>query len=206
MLSYFQFGHGWMRKDLSQKISSMNRPFAIIISGLPATGKSRIGRKISAQFHIPLISKDPFKEAGFDCLGIRDREWSKKLSAMAKESLFYVMGQILSSGNSLIVDCNFKTDDVENIKTLLSQNDAKAIQIHCHSDKKIIRERYIKRMNTPGKRHLGHVDEEYLPELDKLLESGEDKVLSISKNIFIHHATDESAETIIKELKRILIS
>ena len=167
-------------------------PIAIIISGLPATGKSRIGRRISSEFHIPLISKDPFKEAGFDCLGIGDREWSRKLSALAKESLFYVMKQLLSSGNNLIIDCNFKPEDMKKIKILLSENNAEAIQIHCRSDKKIIRERYIKRMNTPGKRHPGHVDEEYLPELDKLLVYSKIKYCRLAKiSFFITPLTNQ---------------
>jgi len=106
------------------------RPIAIIISGLPATGKSRIGLRISAEFNFPLISKDPFKEAGFDHLGIGNREWSRKLSAMAKKNIFYVMNQLLSSKNSLIVECNFKTEDVRKIKVLVLKNNAKAIQIH----------------------------------------------------------------------------
>lgn len=176
----------------------------IIISGLPATGKSRMGRRISAEFNLPLISKDPFKEAGFDNLGIGNREWSKKLSVMAKENIFYVMKQLLSSGNSLIVDCNFKVEDVKKIKAILAEDNARAIQIHCQSDKKDIRDRFIRRINTPGKRHPGHLDEKYLPELEKILEKGEDAISPISKNILIHHATDNSTETVIKKLKKLI--
>jgi len=193
---------GKIEKDFMDRQSK--NPTVIIISGLPATGKSRIGKRISSGFRLPLISKDPFKEAGFDCLGIGDREWSRKLSALAKESLFYVMNQLLLSGNSLIIDCNFKSEDIEKIKALLSENNAGAIQIHCRSDKKIIRERYVKRMNTPGKRHPGHVDKEYLPELDKLLADGEDKILPLSKNILFHNATDESTEAILKKLEKMI--
>jgi predicted kinase len=181
-----------------------SKPVVIIISGLPATGKSRIGRNISSRFRLPLISKDPFKEAGFDHLGIGDRQWSKKLSAMAKEDIFYVMTQLLAVGNSIIIDCNFKNEDIPRLHVLLEEKNAMVVQIHCRTEKKALRERYVRRMNTPGKRHPGHVDDQYLPELDELLASGEDDILPLTNDPLIHHATDESTKIILKKLDALI--
>ncbi|MFZ4462043.1 MAG: AAA family ATPase [Patescibacteria group bacterium] len=40
----------------------------IIITGLPCTGKTTLGRKLAEELRLPFVSKDDFKELLFDDL------------------------------------------------------------------------------------------------------------------------------------------
>jgi adenylate kinase family enzyme len=51
----------------------------VVVTGPPAAGKTTIGRELSSQLRLPLISKDTIKEALFDELGFGDLEWSARL-------------------------------------------------------------------------------------------------------------------------------
>lgn len=52
----------------------MSKISLIIITGLPGTGKTTLGRKLAEEFRLPFISKDDIKEFLFDNLGWKDRE------------------------------------------------------------------------------------------------------------------------------------
>jgi len=63
----------------------MNR--YVIVSGLPASGKSTIATALSRSLSLPLLDKDHFLEALFVSRGIGDAQWRKDLSREADESL-----------------------------------------------------------------------------------------------------------------------
>ena len=50
----------------------------VVVTGIPATGKSTFARDLSSRLGLPLISKDDIKEAMADSLGGGDRELSKR--------------------------------------------------------------------------------------------------------------------------------
>jgi len=57
----------------------LNNTF-IIISGLPASGKSTIGYALSQELSLPFLDKDSFLEELFESKGLGDITWRKKLS------------------------------------------------------------------------------------------------------------------------------
>ena len=57
----------------------------IIINGAPGTGKTILGRKLSQELSLPLLSRDDIKESLFDNLGWRDHAWSEKLGGVSYE-------------------------------------------------------------------------------------------------------------------------
>jgi predicted kinase len=52
----------------------------VLVTGLPASGKTTLARQLAAELRLPLLSKDTVKEALFDVLGVGDREWALRLS------------------------------------------------------------------------------------------------------------------------------
>ena len=57
----------------------MNK-FCIIVTGLPASGKTTIGREVAKRLDIPFLDKDDYLEQLYDERGTGDRAWRTKLS------------------------------------------------------------------------------------------------------------------------------
>lgn len=55
----------------------------IVVSGIPASGKTTLAHTIGERLRVPVISKDTIKEALFDALGTGDLERSRELGRAA---------------------------------------------------------------------------------------------------------------------------
>ena len=55
----------------------------VIVTGLPASGKSTVGAALAAALQLPLLDKDAILEALFDSLGVGDGVWRSQLSRAA---------------------------------------------------------------------------------------------------------------------------
>jgi predicted kinase len=141
----------------------------IIVTGLPCSGKTNLGRNISSQFKIPFISKDGFKERLFDSLGYSDRAWSKKLSGASYEMMFYVLEELLVVGQSCVLEANFDPQlHSEPLARITEKHQTRVVQIHCVTQPEILLERFKTRWKN-GERHPGHADEVMLPEMEVLV-------------------------------------
>lgn len=125
----------------------MTRRYAII-SGLPGTGKSQLGRALSEKLGWPLISKDLLKESLADSLGLGDEEWSLRLSAAAMEVL-YGMARTCPAA---ILEANFKEAlDRGRLLGLFGRK----VQVYCHAPPDVIHRRLLERV---AGRHPIHRD------------------------------------------------
>jgi shikimate kinase len=59
----------------------------IILTGIPASGKSTIGLAIATSLGLEMLDKDEILEALFDTEGVGDVEWRTRLSRAADEIL-----------------------------------------------------------------------------------------------------------------------
>ena len=48
--------------------------YCILVTGIPASGKSTMARFLAEAFGLPVISKDRIKECMYDTIGFRSRE------------------------------------------------------------------------------------------------------------------------------------
>jgi adenylate kinase family enzyme len=130
----------------------------IIISGAPGTGKTTLAKKISSEFKLPLLSKDSIKETLFDSLGIKDREWSRKLGIISYQLLYQTIELLLQTDKTFIVESNFKPEfDDQKFNNLKNKYNFEILQIICETKGEILLERFKKRSES-GERHPGHVD------------------------------------------------
>lgn len=125
----------------------------IIVTGLPASGKSTLGRAVAAALALPMLDKDEILEALFENRGIGDAEWRRKLSRLADEELrtkaFQLKGAVLSSW------WRHPLSHVESGTPVdwLASLPGKLIELHCLCSPRIAAERFLAR-----RRHEGHLD------------------------------------------------
>ena len=141
----------------------------IIVTGLPCSGKTNLGRQISRLHKIPFISKDGFKEKLFDTLGWSDRVWSKKLSGASYEMMFYALEELLEVGQPCVLEANFDPKvHSEPLNKITQKFQTRVVQVHCVTQPEILLERFKSRWNS-GKRHPGHADHVTMPEMESLV-------------------------------------
>lgn len=134
----------------------------IMVNGLPATGKTSVGRDIAEYYHAPLITLDTLKEPMFDELGVGDREYNRTLSRTCKKIIWAEIRDFPKDA-IVVLDAWFGLPPNEDVKAGLESVGAeKAVEIWCHASGEILKERYISRV---GLRHPAHPGAEFGDEL-----------------------------------------
>jgi len=130
----------------------MNR--YVIVSGLPASGKSTLAAALSRALGLPLLDKDDFLEALFESQGIGDAQWRRQLSheadAAFRRQAEQTAGAVLASWwkhPQSPSDSGTPTD------WLFSLPGTK-VEVHCQCSPSLAAERFLARQRSPG--HLDH--------------------------------------------------
>lgn len=141
--------------------------------------------------NITLIGKDAIKETLFDSLGWHDREWSRKLGAATMQILYLIAAEMLSKGNSIIVEANFKPGfDTPQMRKLASESGCRVAQVYCMADDDTIVHRILARAAS-GERHPGHVDNIYAQaEIREVLAKREHIPLALDGTLITLDTTD----------------
>jgi uncharacterized protein len=158
-----------------------------IITGMPGTGKTTLGRQIARRQGLPLICKDHIKEPLLDVSAgtavrmlVPDASRSREVSDMAFAVMFGLTRELLALGDSLILEGNFRAGAHEAaLLAALPADTPNIIQILCRADEEERRARILNRaqhaghhfvhqlervaacdafLELPGERHLYHVD------------------------------------------------
>lgn len=160
------------------------KPLLLVISGLPCTGKTTLGRQIAAEFRLPLISRDDIKESLFDTLGWKDREWSKKLGSASYGLLYYFIESQICRGRSIAVESNFQPKfDNHKFLNLKQKHEFELVQFHCKASDEVLFQRFKNRSES-GERHPGHVDHLNYEEFKTTLIKGGYDLLDVESKVF----------------------
>jgi glucokinase len=119
------------------------------VTGLPAAGKTTLGRSLSLALGLPLLSKDVVKESLFDTLGVVDRPWSLKLGAAASEILWSLLPGC-PAGAVLDLWLDPRRDVGLAQRGLARAGVTTACEILCDCPGEIAAGRYAKRTRHPG--------------------------------------------------------
>ncbi len=137
-------------------------PLAVIVTGLPCTGKTHLARCLASRFALPLACKDEYKELLFDTLGWGEREWSRKLSQAAEAALRHFLAAHARAGQSCLIESNFAPSAADALLAIQQLDPFRPFQIVCRAEGEVLLARFVART---GQRHPGHGDEELLEEL-----------------------------------------
>jgi predicted kinase len=127
----------------------MDDGLVVVVTGIPASGKTTLATSLSAQLGWPLISKDAVKEALFDALGTGDLEWSQRLGRAGQ----LVMCSLAARIPRVILEAPFQRGVAEPELVALHR---RIVQIYCRCPVRIAEERYRRRIHDPD-RHPGHL-------------------------------------------------
>ena len=164
-------------------------PLLILVTGLPGTGKTSVGRTLSKHLHIPFLSKDAVKERIFDALGWKDKAWSLRVSEASHRILDYIVEEELEASRSLILESNFKPEiDSARFREFQRRFGFVTVQVLCWAAGDVLFNRYWARQQTD--RHPGHIEAATPEEQRRDLALGKCKPLQIDGPVIELDTTD----------------
>ena len=135
---------------------------AVLVNGVPASGKSSIARILADAKKWPILALDTIKEPFFDRLGIGDREFNRKLGRASSQAIWSIVRDA-PDGMTFVVDAWFGFQPRETLEAHLANAGVKmTAEIWCHAPPQTLAERYSARLHL---RHAGHPGAAFLPEL-----------------------------------------
>jgi predicted kinase len=151
------------RRTLSQHHeaeSVPSRPTLVLISGMPATGKSTIAVDLAGHLGWPVFTKDTFKELLFDVAGYDEATFddieSERMGAQSIALLLTIAESLVNAHVNVVLEANFRADlTADQMQPFLEQADVR--HVYCALDPDRIVERYAKRLEQ-DERHPVHGD------------------------------------------------
>lgn len=168
-------------------------PLLVLVTGAPGSGKTTLARALATACALPLLCKDDLKESLFDSLGWSDRAWSRKLGMASIRLLFLVAERILTAGQPVIVESNFRGAlDTSAFVALGERAPYTPIQLVCTCTREVALARFAARWQA-GERHPGHSEGEQLAELTRALDANEFTPLNLGGETLWLDTTDPAA-------------
>jgi glucokinase len=141
---------------------------AILVNGVPASGKSTVSRRIAAALAVPLLALDTVKEALFAELGTGDRLHNRRFGRASYGAIWALVGEFPVDA-TVVVDAWFGFQPLELLQGHLSRAGVtRTVEVWCTAPPEVIAQRYADRAAA---RHAGHLGLDYVPELRALAAS-----------------------------------
>lgn len=172
-----------------------------MISGLPGSGKTTLGRRLARALDLPLIDKDDILARLFESRGIGDVAWRRTLS---RESDTILQHEATSSNGAILVSfwhLPGMPSDSGTPTNWLGAPSHHVVNVHCRCPLEVAASRFVQRT-----RHPGHLDSEssaaeILASLRALTEL---PLLDIGQRIEVETLQEPSLADVVRNVRKAL--
>ncbi len=129
-------------------MTKTTRSLVVVVSGLPAAGKSTIARSIAPLLDLPVIDKDDLLEASFPSGEVSPVERSR-LSRQADATL----QQLVQGSLGAVVASHWRRPELSSASgtpTEWLSSMARVVEVHCTCDPHTAAERFVNRSRHPA--------------------------------------------------------
>jgi glucokinase len=146
----------------------MRKPF-VVISGLPGSGKTTLGRRMAPALNLPVIDKDDILDRLFESKGIGDTAWRRRLS---RESDLALQEEAVRSNGAILVSFWHLLGmpaDSGTPTAWLAIPTHHVVNVHCACEPEIAASRLLQRHRRPGHLDADMSSAEVLASLQRLV-------------------------------------
>ncbi|WP_216328331.1 AAA family ATPase [Deinococcus aestuarii] len=127
-------------------------PTLLLVSGLPASGKTHLGSRLARELGWPFVSKDEYKQLLHDHLPELTRAQAGPLSFGI---MYHVAGVILAAGGSVVLETHFYLGLSEpKIERLADPHAARVVQLFCEAPLPELKRRHAERVASGARPHI----------------------------------------------------
>ena len=138
-------------------MADRDTPLLLVVTGPPASGKTRVARELAQRLGLPFIVKDTLKERLYEIFGSGD-EIEGAVDKAALAILFSVVDSQLEAGISVVAESNFDArTETGPFHELSRRHDVSLVQLHCTKPSSEVGRHFAERAAS-GRRHPGHGD------------------------------------------------
>lgn len=137
--------------------------YCILVTGIPAAGKSTMAEFLSKNLSLPVISKDHIKELLYDTVGFQSREEKVRLGVASMKIMYDMAEQLMKCGKPFLLENNFENMSREGLFAILETYSYRTMTVTLTGDYRKIYQRFLERNSSPD-RHRGHVVNDCYPE------------------------------------------
>jgi predicted kinase len=140
------------------------RPYVVVISGAPGSGKTTLGWELSRRLHVPFISRDDIKTGLHVTHRSDDPQEVWRFAQVAFNTFFSVVAQLVAAGVSVAIEAAFHAEHAPADLDRLGRH-ATLIHIALDTPTQVSLRRYRARAEAGG-RHPAHNDLHFADQME----------------------------------------
>jgi adenylylsulfate kinase-like enzyme len=173
----------------------------VIVSGLPASGKTTLARKLAPALSLSLLDKDDILEGLFEALGIGDADWRQRLSRASDE----IFERLAKTSIGAVLTSFWRHSQMPPhsgtpVDWIVSTSQ-RIVEVYCVCDPDVAATRFIKRVRHPGHLDIAKQLEDVLANFRTLATMGP---LGIGKLIRVDTSADLDLDLVVRDVKTLL--
>lgn len=172
-------------------------PF-VVVSGLPASGKTTLSRHLASALALPLIDKDDILEGLFDALGVGDADWRQRLSRASDA----ILQRLARSSSGAVLTSFWRTPEISTHSGTPTEWIAalaqRVVEVYCVCDPEVAATRFINRVRHPGHLDSAKRHEEVLSNFRTLAAIGP---LGVGTLIRVDTSDEVNLNAVVSEVK-----